>query len=144
VGSVFLLCVHTMGLLFHGASITTVVIALSGFGYGMSWTSLFHTIDVLFASDPLAITLGMAAGPGIGPLLLNYVVGVLYDREVGKHAVDGTCIGVHCYTTSYQALVIADTVVLVLALTLFLICTRTALPKSLNGYLGKDSSLHAL
>jgi len=126
--------------------VATMVITLSGIPYGMSWTSLFHTIDAVFSSSTLSTTLGMAFGPGLGPLLMNGVVGFLYEAQIMEqnhnhhHHHDEnaaattsstTCLGSHCYATSYYAFLCCDFVAFLLAVTLYWLSKRVVLPVKL-------------
>mmetsp|Transcript_27635 Transcript_27635/g.67214 ORF Transcript_27635/g.67214 Transcript_27635/m.67214 type:complete len:508 (-) Transcript_27635:274-1797(-) len=135
VGCVLLVCVHAYAAFTPATPRSAFfTIAISGIPYGLSWTSLFHTIDAVFASDAFCITMGMAFGPGLGPLLMNMIVGILYEMQIGNGNESGaksagqTCVGSHCYATSYVALLGFDLIALALAVLVFFICQRSSLP----------------
>jgi len=144
VGTVLLVFIHLYAAFGPATPLSaTLVIALSGVPYGLSWTSLFHTLDAVFASDSISITLGMAFGPGLGPLLMNALVGMLYEAQIpapqpdhiaGHHATtdNSSCYGEHCYSTSYYVLVILDLAALIMAVSLYWICLWVDLPVHLS------------
>eukprot|EP00936_MAST-01D_sp_MAST-1D-sp1_P002397 g2397.t1 len=122
VGTALLIAVHAIAVIHDSVTSLTVVLALSGVPYGLSWTSLFHTMDALFDSTDIVTALGMAFGPGLGPLVFNTVVGQIYDTQNTLYDVQnpdsaaGSCQGTMCYGPSFRLLFVADIVALAMAL----------------------------
>jgi hypothetical protein len=96
------------------------ITSLAGIPYGLSWTSLFHVIDALFDSHDSIVTLGMVFGPGLGPIVFDAVIGVLYDQQVAVVGPDsGTCDGSHCFMPAFKVLLACDCVALLLVIILY-------------------------
>mmetsp|Transcript_21520 Transcript_21520/g.40321 ORF Transcript_21520/g.40321 Transcript_21520/m.40321 type:complete len:199 (-) Transcript_21520:82-678(-) len=146
VGTILLLCTHAFASLSTGPRSAFAVIAVSGIPYGLSWTSLFHTLHTVFASAPPSVTLGMAFGPGVGPLAMNALVGWLYEGQIeqGANQHDKGCVGPHCYLTSFYALVAFDVVAVILALTTYAMCANTVLPIRLSRFSDSANAVAAL
>ena len=135
VGTALLIAVHAIAVIHDSVTSLTVVLALSGVPYGLSWTSLFHTMDALFDSSDIVTALGMAFGPGLGPLVFNTVVGQIYDTQDALYAAQvpesaaGSCQGTMCYGPSFRLLLVADIVALAMALAIrWLAASARALP----------------
>ena len=126
VGTVLLCVIHAIAVAYDSVGSMTVVLGFCGLPYGLSWTSLFHTMDVLFDSNNTVVTLGMVFGPGLGPLLINILVGALYDSNL---PVDGaTCLGAQCYRSSFHMLLMLDVVALAMAVGIRHLSLRGELP----------------
>jgi hypothetical protein len=127
VGTVLLCVVHAVAVAFDSDAAMTYVLAFCGLPYGLSWTSLFHTMDVLFDSPQLVTTLGMVFGPGLGPLLINVLVGTLYDGNLPADG-SGVCLGGQCYRSSFNMLLAFDFVALAMAVAIRQLALGSTLP----------------
>jgi hypothetical protein len=126
VGVTLLIAIHLALVLHDTVDSLVVIIALTGVPYGLSWTSLFHSIDALFDSDDTMVTLGMVFGPGLGPVIFDTAVGLLYDAQL---PAGGTvCTGAHCFKPAFQMLLGFDCATLGLVLLIYWLISGRELP----------------
>ena len=142
LGCAILLGLHIAAYaLAESVTAITVLIMLTGIPYALCWNSLFHLVNTLYPKDLLAVSVAMLISPGFGPLLINIMIGSIYDAKTESVSAGGggsgnftvmnhdesdnnnnnnnnanNCIGgAHCFGDSYICLAALDGLALILA-----------------------------
>ena len=113
-------------------SLFSFVIYLSGTGvaYGLSWTLFYILFGSYFKKVPPSQLFAIASilAPGVGPISMNSVAGLIYDHYGHKTSNGLTCEGEKCYHLTFVISFACSLVGWVLLVALWIYRTKKTSP----------------